>query len=288
MDRLVCRTSLQQADRFEMKIIYDLGANNGDDIPYYLLKADLVVAVEANPKLCELIENRFPAEIAAGRLIVENCAVAAEGESGPVDFYIHKKNHVLSQLPEPEPERTHFFDKVSLRSKTIAEIIAAHGTPYYLKIDLERYDTPILKALFSGGITPPFLSAEAHSLDVFALMVVQGGYNAFKLVNGFTVSMVYSRRWITDLHGKRVKYSFPFHSAGPFGNDVDGEWMTADNFFRALAHTGLGWRDIHATKMESADPLASQRIRDYLFRLPKSFYSTIAARLKYKLSPRRN
>jgi hypothetical protein len=32
-----------------MKIIYDLGANNGDDIPYYLLKADTVVAVEANP-----------------------------------------------------------------------------------------------------------------------------------------------------------------------------------------------------------------------------------------------
>ena len=41
------------------KIIYDFGANNGDDIPYYLMKADEVIAVEANPKLCDVIKNRF-------------------------------------------------------------------------------------------------------------------------------------------------------------------------------------------------------------------------------------
>jgi len=32
------------------KIIYDLGSGNGDNIPYYLLKSDLVIAVEAIPK----------------------------------------------------------------------------------------------------------------------------------------------------------------------------------------------------------------------------------------------
>ena len=41
------------------KVIYDFGANNGVDIPYYLLKADLVIAVEANPKLCAQIQDRF-------------------------------------------------------------------------------------------------------------------------------------------------------------------------------------------------------------------------------------
>jgi hypothetical protein len=39
-------------------VIYDFGANNGDDIPYYLKKAELVVAVEANPSLCQKIEER--------------------------------------------------------------------------------------------------------------------------------------------------------------------------------------------------------------------------------------
>ena len=41
------------------KIIYDLGSNNGDNIPYYLLKSDLVIAVEANPKLCEIIKKKI-------------------------------------------------------------------------------------------------------------------------------------------------------------------------------------------------------------------------------------
>ena len=45
------------------KIIYDIGSNNGDDIPYYLLKSDLVIAIEANPKLCNLIEEKFKNEI---------------------------------------------------------------------------------------------------------------------------------------------------------------------------------------------------------------------------------
>jgi predicted O-methyltransferase YrrM len=41
------------------KIIYDFGSNNGDDIPYYLLKSDLVIAVEANPALCDDKRNYF-------------------------------------------------------------------------------------------------------------------------------------------------------------------------------------------------------------------------------------
>ena len=41
------------------KIIYDIGSNNGDDISYYLLKSDLVIAIEANPKLCDLIQKKI-------------------------------------------------------------------------------------------------------------------------------------------------------------------------------------------------------------------------------------
>jgi len=56
-----------------VKIIYDVGSNNGSDIPYYLHKADLVVAIEANPVLTYGIKTRFQAEIASGRLVVEGC-----------------------------------------------------------------------------------------------------------------------------------------------------------------------------------------------------------------------
>jgi FkbM family methyltransferase len=244
------------------KVVYDLGANNGDDIPYYLLKSDVVVAVEANPTLCELINVKFKAEIQAGRLVVENCVVTDETESSVADFYIHKSNHVLSQLPQPAPADLMMFKKVVLPAKAITELIDSHGNPYYIKIDIEHYDAQILRALFSAGVFPPFISAELHSIEVFALLVAQGGYNAFKLVDGGSVSRVYSNRLIIcENEQKQVKFSFPFHAAGPFGNDVDGVWMTADNFLRVLALEGLGWKDIHATNLESAG--LSTRISSY-------------------------
>ena len=244
------------------KVVYDLGANNGDDIPYYLLKSDVVVAVEANPTLCELINVKFKAEIQAGRLVVENCIVTDETESSVADFYIHKSNHVLSQLPQPAPADLMMFKKVVLPAKAITELIDSHGNPYYIKIDIEHYDAQILRALFSAGVFPPFISAELHSIEVFALLVAQGGYNAFKLVDGGSVSRVYSNRLIIcENEQKQVKFSFPFHAAGPFGNDVDGVWMTADNFLRVLALEGLGWKDIHATNLESAG--LSTRISSY-------------------------
>src|SRR3954464_9079572 len=84
------------------KIIYDLGANNGDDIAYYLLKADTVIAVEANPRLVDLMRERFAGPIAAGRLSIENCVLTVDQTAEAVAFYIHKHNHVLSQLPRPD------------------------------------------------------------------------------------------------------------------------------------------------------------------------------------------
>lgn len=276
------------------RIIYDFGANNGDDIPYYLLKADIVIAVEANPVLCELIHARFHAEIEAGRLAVENCVITAEGEGGPIDFYIHKSNHVLSQLPPPSPTKATHFKKVLLPSKTVSEIIENHGDPHYIKIDIEHYDTQILRALFKADIVPPFISVESHSIEAFALLVAQGRYNAFKLVDGSSIPTIYSNRLITcdetaNQTGNQIRYSFPFHSAGPFGNDVDGAWVTADGFLPVLALSGLGWKDIHATNQEVADPVASLSPRNdllqrYLLRRIRSQGLILVERLKRMFS----
>ena len=53
----------------EPTVIYDFRANNGDDVDYCLLKADKVVAVEANPTLANLIRERFADAIATDRLV---------------------------------------------------------------------------------------------------------------------------------------------------------------------------------------------------------------------------
>jgi FkbM family methyltransferase len=246
------------------KIIYDLGANNGDDIPYYLKKADLVVAVEANPSLCRQIEERFSTPIHEGRLRVENCVLVGEGDDPEVHFYLHKRHHVLGQFPQPDESVIGDYDKVSLPSQSVMQILHRYGPTYYLKIDIEHYDEVILKELFRNRVRPPFISAESASIQVFALLAGLGEYSAFKLVEGATVAKKYKDRAIV-VNGSTELYSFPPHSAGPFGEDIEGEWMNADDLFNVLAARKMGWRDIHATNL-AAPALSRSQERTYMRR----------------------
>src|ERR1700733_12071289 len=116
------------------RVIYDFGANTGNDIPYYLKKADVVVAVEANPALCKSIESRFNHELSAGQLYVENC-VLTDGIEADVDFYIHKRAHGGSQFPKPNDRDIDDFSKIRLPSLSPKNLIEKYGEPLYIKID---------------------------------------------------------------------------------------------------------------------------------------------------------
>lgn len=242
------------------KIIYDLGSNNGDDIPYYLKKCDLIVAVEANPYLCSQIRMRFGSEISEGRLVVENKVISHMERNSEVSFYLHLKKNVQSQLPKPSLSEAANFEEIRLPSVTVPQLIKKWGDPYYIKIDLEHYDAPVLRSIFEAQIVPPYLSAESHSVDVFCLLVALGGYRSFKLVEGKTVHQKFSDLEIETNTG-RQRHSFPFHSAGPFGDDIPGPWFTADNFLTLLGTSGLGWKDIHVTTERHPNPNARLKLK---------------------------
>lgn len=235
------------------KVIYDFGSNNGDDLPYYLKKADLVVAVEANPLLCEQIRTRFPDELSAGRLVLEDKVLATSGAPEEVEFYVHKTNHVLSQFPEPDDLDA--FRRVVLPSCSPLNLIDRYGEPFYIKVDIEHYDVQILRELFTGGVQPPFISAEAHTAEVFAVLIAMGHYKSFKIVEGHSVSKVYNGVTILGPEGHE-RYDFPNHSAGPFGDDVLGSWLDSFDMMRVLVAEGFGWKDIHATNCREPDAFA--------------------------------
>lgn len=213
-----------------MKIIYDFGANNGLNLNYFLKKADKVVAIEANPNLVEKIKNSFSKEIEDGRLFIEQCV--ASNSFGKVNFYVNKIHDVLSTMILPE-EEVENYNAIFIDQKPASEIIKKHGNPFYVKIDIEGADGLILKDIFSSRIYPEFISAECHNIDVFCHMVASGKYSMFNLVDGGSV---------------QNDYGFAYHSSGPFGDDIKGKWLNANDFFERLAENGLGWKDIHAKK----------------------------------------
>ncbi len=240
-----------------MKIIYDLGANNGDNIPYYLLKADKVIAVEANPILCDVMTSRFQSEIQNGRLLVENYVVTTTEVNEPnVSFYVHKKHHWLGQFLPPS-NMDDFIEKV-LPSKNIGDLIKEHGEPYYIKIDIEHYDHNIIRELFSLQVFPPYISAESHDVSIIGLLIASGQYSGFKLVDGRTVSRKYRNVNIATRNGS-TSYSFPLHSAGPFAEDIEKGWYSASDFLAVLGLAGMGWKDIHATKLVTPKNLRYQQ-----------------------------
>jgi FkbM family methyltransferase len=250
------------------KLIYDIGANTGSDIPYYIMQSDVVVAIEANPILCKEIREQYAEYVSDNRLTVENVVAVAALESAVVDFYIHRTEHVLSQMTPPAANELTHFTHQCLPARAIVDLISQHGNPYYIKIDVEGADAALLRAIFAAGIRPPYISAECLSIEVFQVLLEHGGYRAFKLIEGSAVSQDYTNRSVVNHATQQaVPYSFPPHSAGPFGEDVDGPWMSPENFLRQLAFSGFGWKDIHATNVHPANPCAAPNILKHLDRL---------------------
>lgn len=163
----------------------------------------------------------------------------------------------------PAADRLALYEKVRLPSRNAAALVRTHGTPHYIKIDFEGFDGPLLRTLFENDIRPPFISAESHTIDVFCLLAGMGGYGAFKLVDGRHVEQSSAKDTVMTRSGAR-KHTFVEHSAGPFGEDVKGQWACAEDFFQVLAVHGLGWKDIHATSTVNATISANQSLRKAL------------------------
>lgn len=210
------------------------------------MKADKVVAVEANPSLAEIITQRFSKEISEGRVIVENVAVTEFESREPIRFFVHKKNHVLSTTIDPATVNAEEFEVVLIESKAAHTLVAEHGHPFYIKIDLEGLDSDILRSLFSHSIFPHCISAEGLDPAILGLIHGLGGYQRFKIVEGHDVGGKLSSVTISTKELEKVSYHFPKHAAGPFGNDIDGPWFDAGQLFEFLRFRGLGWYDVHA------------------------------------------
>ncbi|MET0179881.1 MAG: FkbM family methyltransferase [Novosphingobium sp.] len=228
------------------RVIYDFGMNNGDNLDYYLMKGVRVVGIDANSALCERVRERFSLAIDSGQLRVVNAALTTGNDGGSVDFYLHRESHVLSQLLRPAESERHSFEAVTVPCRTPASIVREHGHPIYIKVDVEHFDQQVLNNLFENGILPDEVSAESHSVDVFASLV-NAGYTAFNLVEGASVPVVYANTMVDTPNGP-VEFSFKPHTAGPFGQDLTTEWLNADSFLYHLAFARLGWKDIHASR----------------------------------------
>jgi hypothetical protein len=74
-------------------------------------------------------------------------------------------------------------------------------------------------------------------------------YNFFKLSKGKDVHL--EKYQIKNVSGLEINYEFPVHSAGPFGEDIKGNWLSKDIFkLQFFLNGGPSWVDIHALRSD--------------------------------------
>jgi FkbM family methyltransferase len=260
------------------KVIIDFGANKGQNINYYLLKADIVVCVEANPELVKAIRKKFSVQIRNNKLFVENVVVTKkENNRKLINFYINK-NDVLSSNIKPKNSKD--FHLVKVQNKSVNEILKKHLTKnrifYYAKFDLEGYDAVVINSMLLGGFFPENISTEVHTLESLEAIFHSGKYRGYKLQEGNKVSQYVNLPIKTKNKKKAIK--FLAHSAGPMGEDIPSPWLTERSIRNKLRVEGLGWKDVHATLLPNSDPIDIKYSELFLIgikRLPRLIYQTL-------------
>lgn len=230
------------------RMVMDLGMNNGDDTAYYLAKGFDVVALEANPALAAAARMRFAAEIAAGRVTLEEAAIWSS--AGTVTFHVNKANDHWSSI-EPawagrENTPTH---AVEMPAVTLQMLFARHGVPHYLKIDVEGVDSIVLEQLKAQARKPEFVSVEDCRFGFhYIANLADAGYGAFTLVD---------QSEVPDMHDPNLPYAFPKGASGPSSDALPGPWLAREAFERLYEKTvrdragnriapRTRWFDIHA------------------------------------------
>jgi FkbM family methyltransferase len=227
-------------------LIFDIGMSEGNDTAFYLAKGFNVVGVEADVHMFEALQERFAGAIEAGNLVIHHRAAGARhGEI--VEFFGNPVHQGISGLTNNDPPTAHLARRYHVMTIDWPALIARHGTPYYVKIDIEGAEASFLSSWGDHTPLPAYVSAECHSFaPVEALYEL--GYRRFQLIDqnppgGFRLPPV-------QREGRRVDWPRFEHASGPFGRDLTGPWVDFEMFRRQFddvqERRNVTWFDCHA------------------------------------------
>lgn len=239
----------------EMRTIFDLGMHLALDTRFYLQKGFRVVALECNPELVQAARESLSEYIDSGQLTIIDRALWSKSDE-EVSFYLNPIKHDWSSLYRRWAEKGgHESSEIIVRTITLGDLLDAYGTPYYIKCDIEGADELFARQLLADARRPAFVSVEAISLDILAVLLA-AGYDCVQIVNQALNDTVQPPE--PSREGQFVPAVFNGYMSGLFGHELPpNRWVEfADaatmylNFVElARKHPLLvhGWLDFHVT-----------------------------------------
>ena len=221
--------SASKVPHLQPDLVFDIGAHKGEDSNFYLKLGFRVVAVEANPELGAQLKQRFATEIKDGKYKLINKAIGSS--SGEVSFFVNKMLSIWGTTDPKWARRNKSLradsEEIKVQSVRFAEIFEAHGCPHYLKVDIEGADMLCVRDLEFFEQRPKYLSIEASKTSWRELNdelneLEKLGYTKFKIVD----QRSHPTKAFMGLHGGKVEYGFRKGESGPFGEYLEGPWLS--------------------------------------------------------------
>jgi FkbM family methyltransferase len=269
-------------------LVFDLGMHKGEDTAFYLKKGFRVVGVEANPELAEFCRKRFAAEVVSGSVkIIEGAVVNKDTISkGTVTFYKNVGESEWGTIQSAWHDRNIQLGFGSIEIEVpcvdLGAIFEGYGVPYYMKIDLEGADRLCFEFLKGLPEKPKYLSIEDEKVyfpqivkDLQTLCLL--GYRRFRAVQ--QESIPGSHYQGLDRHGEPITHCFEVGASGPFGPDLSGPWMTAEEIMTEYRQIFRIYRIFGDDSLFARHPKLRhlrQRLSYYLRRPLPGWYDTHA------------
>ena len=209
-----------------MNLIFDIGFNVGEftQTCFNKYKDCSVIAVEANPNLCNAVSQHFFTNYNFS--LLNNLVSNKEGEE--INFYISHNATGVSTASTEFMENSRFTKgskhlgensinwaaPIKVESTTVDSMIERYGMPDLIKIDVEGYELNVLSGLTQKANDICFEWHEEEKDNLYKILehLQSLGYDQFGVIGWFDEGDVFEKATFSDKGDPYLEYPKNFYT----------------------------------------------------------------------------